>query len=252
MSGPVLEYLLQVKQRRGAGYLILLDPDRLSLDELEQRAAICAEVGVDAILVGTSLTLLVDHREVYERIKRQVEIPVITFPGSGSHVSPLADAIFFLSMVSSRNPELLIGEQVRTAPLLKQWGVEVIATAYLLIESGTLTSVQFMSNTLPIPRTKSDIAMAHALAAEYMGMKLLYLEAGSGAREPVPDEMVRAVSEYCALPIVVGGGIRDPGTARAKVEAGASFVVTGKVVEDGRADLRARLTELSAAVHLKG
>lgn len=252
MAETVLEYLLEVKERRGAGYLALLDPDRLQPEELERRAAICAEEGADAILVGTSLTLLVDHTTLYERIKEKVEIPVITFPGSGSHVSPLADAILFLSMISGRNPELLIGEQVRTAPLLKECGVEVISTAYMLVESGTLTSVQFMSNTLPIPRVKNDIAMAHALAAEYIGMKMLYLEAGSGACEPVPDEMVRAVVDYSSLPVIVGGGIRDPETARAKVEAGASFVVTGKVVEDGDERLGALLGALSAAVHVKG
>ena len=251
MAETVLEYLLEVKERRGAGYLALLDPDRLKPEELERRAALCAERGADAILVGTSLTLLVDHAALYERIKRKVEIPVITFPGSGSHVSPLADAILFLSMISGRNPELLIGEQVRSAPLLKECGVEVISTAYMLVESGTLTSVQFMSNTLPIPRAKNDIAMAHALAAEYIGMKMLYLEAGSGACESVPDEMVRAVVEYSALPVIVGGGIRDPETARAKVEAGASFVVTGKLVEDGDERLGALLGALSAAVHVK-
>lgn len=249
--GSVLEYLLEVRSRRGAGYLTLLDPDRLEPEELEERAALCAEAGADAILVGTSLTMLVDHTALYERIKRQVDIPVISFPGSGSHVSPLADAILFLSMVSSRNPELLIGEQVRTAPLLKKCGVEIISTGYMLIESGVLTSVQFMSNALPIPRSKNDIAMAHALAAEYIGMKMLYLEAGSGADAAVPDAMVRAVVDYVSLPVIVGGGIRDPETARAKVEAGASFVVTGKVVEDDHARLRALLGELSAAVHVK-
>jgi putative glycerol-1-phosphate prenyltransferase len=248
MSRAVLQQLLEVAERRGAGYLVLLDPDRVPLDELEERAALCVEAGADAILVGTSLTLLIDHTAVYQAIRQRVQVPVITFPGSGSHVSPLADAVLFLCMVSSRNPELLIGEQVRTAPLLKACGVEVIATAYLLIESGTLTSVQFMGNTLPIPRAKNDIAMAHALAAEYLGMKLVYLEAGSGAAESVPDGMVRAVADYVGLPVVVGGGIRDPRTARAKVEAGARFVVTGTVVEEDSG----RLRELSAAVHLKG
>ena len=224
MKGSVLEYLLQVKARRGAGYLTLLDPDRLTLDELEARAALCAAAGADAILVGTSLTMLVDHTVVYERIRRQVEIPVIAFPGSGSHISSLADAVLFLSMISTRNPELLIGEQVRTAPLLKKCGVETISTGYMLIESGMLTSVQFMSNGLPIPRYKNDIAMAHALAAEYIGMKMIYLETGSGAPASVPDEMVRAVVDYVRLPVIVGGGIRDPETARAKVEAGSRRV----------------------------
>lgn len=252
MSRVVLQQLLEVAERRGAGYLVLLDPDRVPPDELEERAALCVEVGADAILVGTSLTLLLDHGAIYRAIRRRVQVPVITFPGSGSHVSPLADAVLFLCMVSSRNPELLIGEQVRTAPLLKQSGVEVIATAYLLIESGTLTSVQFMGNTLPIPRAKNDIAMAHALAAEYLGMKLLYLEAGSGAREPVPDGMIAAVAGYCTLPILVGGGIRDPEVAHGKVAAGARFVVTGNLLEEPLAELRPRLRDLASAVHTRG
>ena len=244
----ILDYLLEVGTRRGAGYLALLDPDRLSLEELERRAVLCAQAGADALLVGTSLMLSSRNAAVFSRLKERVGIPVISFPGSAGQVVPDADAILFLSLISGRNPELLIGQQVRAAPLLKEFGVEAIATGYMLVESGVLTSVEYMSGTRPIPRHKSDIAMAHALAAEYLGMKLVYLEAGSGAREPVPDEMVRAVAEYASLPVVVGGGIRDPDTARAKVDAGARFVVTGTVVEDDCS----RLQELSAAVHVKG
>ena len=193
-----------------------------------------------------------NHAAFFERIKEQVDIPVISFPGGASQVTPAADAILFLSMISGRNPELLIGQQVKGAPILKEFGVEIISTGYMLIESGTLTSVEFMSNTRPIPRDKYDIAMAHALAAEYIGMKLVYLEAGSGAARSVPDEMVRAVVDYISLPVVVGGGIREAETARAKVEAGASFVVTGKIVEDDHSRLRELLGELSTAVHIKG
>jgi len=246
--GTILDYLLQVRKRRGAGYLVLLDPDRLPAQELEQRALACAEAGADAILIGTSLMFSNSgNAAAFARIKERVEIPVIGFPGDAGQVVPAADAVLFLSMISGRNPELLIGQQVRAAPLLKESGVEVIATGYMLIESGTLTSVEFMSNTRPIPRHKIDIAMAHALAARYLGMKLIYLETGSGAGAAVPDEMVRAVQEYASLPVVVGGGIRDGETARAKVEAGAGFVVTGTAVEKDQG----RLRELSAAVHIK-
>lgn len=252
MTDAVLRHLLDVAARRGAGYLVLLDPDRLAPELLEERACACAEAGADAILVGTSLTLMLDHSSVYRRIKSQVQIPVITFPGCGSHVSPLADAVLFLSMVSSRNPELLIGEHVRTAPLLKHCAVEVISTAYLLVASESLTSVQFMSNSQPIPRDKADIAMAHALAAEYIGMRLLYLEAGSGARQPVPDEMIAAVADYASLPIIVGGGIRTPAAARAKVAAGAAFVVTGQIVEERGAAAPGLMREVAAAVHHRG
>ncbi len=242
----VLEYLLSVRARRGAGYLTLLDPDRLSVEELEHRVDLSVEAGADAILVGTSLMFTAHYAECFARIKARANIPVISFPGGASQVVPTADAILFLSMISGRNPELLIGEHVRAAPLIKEFGVEAIPTGYMLVESGHMTSVEFMSSTRPLPRRKNDIAMAHALAAEYLGMKIIYLETGSGADSSVPDEMVRMVAEYISLPLIVGGGIRNPETARAKVEAGASFVVTGSLVEDDHA----RLSEVSASVHV--
>jgi phosphoglycerol geranylgeranyltransferase len=246
LGDTVLDYLLATRTRRGAGYLTLLDPDRLSIEELEQRAELCVDAGADAILIGTSLMFSARYAECFARVKERVNVPVISFPGGAGQVVPTADAILFLSMISGRNAELLIGEHVRAAPLIKEYGVEAIPTGYMLIESGTLTSVEFMSTTRPLPRAKNDIAMAHALAAEYLGMKLIYLETGSGADVSVPDEMVRAVSEYVSLPVIVGGGIRDAETARMKVEAGASFVVTGSIVENDHA----RLRELSAAVHI--
>ena len=244
-----LERLLEVRARRGAGYLTLLDPDRLSLDELESRAQACADAGADGILVGTSLMLSAPgNTRLFERLRVAVDIPVVSFPGDAGQVVSTADAILFLSMVSGRNAELLIGQHVRAAPLLKEYGVEVIPTAYMLVESGTLTAVEYISTTKPIPRTKDDIAMAHALAAQYLGMKLVYLETGSGAAASVPVSMVRSVSRYVDLPVIVGGGIRDPEVAREKVDAGAAFVVTGSVVEDDPG----RLRELSAAVHVSG
>ena len=242
----VLEYLISVRARRGAGYLTLLDPDRLSVAELEHRADLSVEAGADAILVGTSLMFTTHYAECFARIKARANIPVISFPGGANQVVSTADAIFFLSMISGRNPELLIGEQVRAAPLIKEFGVEAIPTGYVLVESGNMTSVEFMSATRPLPRRKNDIAMAHALAAEYLGMKMVYLETGSGADSSVPDDMVRTVAHYISIPVIVGGGIRNAETARAKVEAGASFVVTGSIVEDDHA----RLNEVSAAVHV--
>ena len=130
--------------------------------------------------------------------------------------------------------------------MIKEFGIEAIPTGYVLVESGHMTSVEFMSATRPLPRRKNDIAMAHALAAEYLGMKMIYLETGSGADSPVPDEMVCKVAQYISLPVIVGGGIRNAETARAKVEAGASFVVTGSLVEEDHA----QLSEVSAAVHV--
>ncbi|MEE3233891.1 MAG: phosphoglycerol geranylgeranyltransferase [Candidatus Latescibacterota bacterium] len=180
-------------------------------------------------------------------MKSRTNLPVICFPGSTSQVTSSADAILFLSMISGRNSELLIGEHVRAAPLIKEYGIEPIATGYILVESGVVTSVEFMSHTRPLPRTKTDIAMAHALAAEYLGMKAIYLETGSGSDESVPLKMISDVSNYVSLPIIVGGGIRDDILARDIVDAGASFVVTGSLVEDDSACL----AQVGAAIHVK-
>ena len=162
-------------------------------------------------------------------------------------VSSSADALLFLSLISGRNPNLLIGEQVKAAPAIKKAGIEVIPTGYMLIESGVLTSVSFVSNTLPIPRNKPDIACAHALAGQYLGLKLIYLEAGSGAEKPVPPVMVKAVSQYIDMPVIVGGGIKDPEYARTLADSGASFVVIGNALED----TPGLVEEFAAAVHKK-
>ena len=142
-----------------------------------------------------------------------------------------ADAIFFMSLISGRNPNYLISEQVKAAPLIQKQGLEPIPTGYLLIDGGTQTSVSFISDTTPIPRDKYEIAWAHALAGQYLGMQLIYLEAGSGAEIPVPDPMISSVKKQVSVPIIVGGGIRSPETAQQKVEAGADFIVTGNVIE---------------------
>ena len=231
-TGSVYRYLLDVKDRRGAGFMVLLDPDRATPERIGEQAARCGEAGVDAILIGSSLIMGNGFEESVRATKRAVEIPVIIFPGEISQVTPEADAILFLSLLSGRNPEYLIGKQIRSAPLIRRIGLEAISTAYLLVDSGRTTSVEFMSNTKPLPADKPDIAVAHALVAEMFGMKFIYLEAGSGATRPVPDEMVRAVSSEVSIPIIVGGGIRDPETVAARVKSGASFVVVGNHLEE--------------------
>jgi phosphoglycerol geranylgeranyltransferase len=156
---------------------------------------------------------------------------MILFPGSAIQVNKFADAILFLSLVSGRNPQYLIGEQVDGAPLIKSFGIEPIPTAYMLIESGAITSVQYVSQTLPIPADKPGIAQVHALAAEYMGMKLVYLEAGSGAPNPVPLGMISQVKEQISIPLIVGGGLTSPNQVQDAVTAGADFVVVGTALE---------------------
>jgi putative glycerol-1-phosphate prenyltransferase len=232
----VYEYLLEAKRIRGAGFMVLLDPDRANPAGILVQAARCRDAGVDAILVGSSLMMGRSFEDAVRAAKEAVDIPVIIFPGEKSQVCEEADAILFLSLLSGRNPEYLIGQQVSSAPLVRSIGLEAISTAYLLVDSGKTTSVEFMSNTKPLPSDKPEIALAHAMAAEILGLKFIYLEAGSGAERPVPDPMIRAVSAGVHIPVIVGGGIRNPETAVKKVEAGASFVVVGNHLEDNGKD----------------
>lgn len=227
-----LERLQEIRTNRGAGYLVLIDPDKMTNDKLPSFIRHATEAGVDGFLVGGSLMQTTAFDEQINIIKRNTTVPVVIFPGSLLQVSPNADAILFLVLISGRNPEHLIGNQVVAAPMITKMGLEAISTGYMIIESGTTTSVEFMSNTKPIPRTKPDIALAHALAAEIIGMKFLYLDAGSGADQSVPNDMISLLTGRCTLPLIVGGGIRTPDEARRKAEAGASFVVTGTINEE--------------------
>ena len=231
MKNNILQFLYSIKNEKKAGFFCLIDPDKQEPEESAKLAEKCQHNGVDVILVGGSLMVKDNFNETVRAIKKQVTMPVLVFPGIFNFVSPYADAILFLSMMSSRNPQLLIGEQVRTAPLIKKYDVEAIPTGYFLIESGSLTSVQFMSNSLPIPRTKCDIAVSHALAAQYLGMKVIFFDGGSGAKQSVPAEMIKKVKENISIPMIVGGGIRTPEEAREKVSAGADFIVIGTAIE---------------------
>lgn len=227
----IYDIIKSYKNRKG--YFCLIDPDKSTPEISADNAGIFEKNGADAILVGSSIMLNDNFDETIRQIKEKVKIPVIIFPGKFNFVSKYADAILLLSMVSSRNPDLLISEQVRSAPLIKKYNLESIGTGYMLIESGSLTSVQYMSNSLPIPRNKPDIAVAHALAAEFLGMKTIYLEAGSGAKNYVPEKLIIEVKKNITIPLIVGGGIRNPETARKVAQAGADIVVTGTIHENG-------------------
>jgi len=227
----IYDKLLDLAKKR-ANYFCLLDPDELQVDKTKDFAKMCEENGADGLLVGGSIMVNNKFQSNLKIIKESVNIPVLIFPGIFDFVSPYADALLLLSVVTSRNPQMLIGEQVRAAPLIKHYGLEAIGTAYMIIESGNSTSVQFMSGSLPLPRTKNDLAVAHALAGQYLGMKLIYMDAGSGAKYAVTDEMVTAVRKNVDLPIILGGGIKTPDVAMQKAKAGADFIVTGNVLED--------------------
>lgn len=247
--GQVFESLLRARDQKGGGFLLLIDPDRSRNTDYLTLAAAAEECGVDALLVGTSFMMAGNFALEVQEIKAVTPLPVIIFPGSYTQITSNADAILYTSLISGRNPQYLIDEQVKGAPFIKAAGLESIPTGYMLIESGPLTSVQFISGTLPIPRGKPDIACAHALAAQYLGMKLVYLEAGSGATKPVPKEMVRMVSSVLDIPILVGGGLKSAEDCADRIEAGADFIVMGTRLE--RDPGFEFLRELTAASHPK-
>ncbi len=239
---------LVAMSKKQANYFCLLDPDNLSGEEAEEFACKSEENGADGLLVGGSLMYHDCFEENLRKIKEKVtKIPVLIFPGLFNFVSPHADALLLLSVVSSRNAQMLIGEQVRAAPLIKRYGIEAIGTGYLLIDGGNSTSVQYMSHSLPIPHAKNDIAAVHALAAQYMGMRIIYMDAGSGALRPISDSMIATVKSDIEIPLIIGGGIREPETASQKAAAGADFIVTGNILEKGfDANL---IKEFARAIH---
>jgi phosphoglycerol geranylgeranyltransferase len=228
----IYNYLQNTIGSKGAAYLVLLDPDKVSKDRLPAFVKHCEKAGVDSFLIGGSLMLNNNFESFIKKVKENTKLPAIIFPGSVHQISDAADAILYLSVISGRNPEHLIGKHVLAAPLIKEAGIEPISTGYILVESGVTTTAQYMSGSLPIPKNKPEIAASTALAAEYLGMKFIYLEAGSGADTTVPDEMIKKVSGFCTIPIIVGGGIKTPSVARRKIENGAKLIVTGNFFEN--------------------
>jgi len=245
----VYEQLLQIREEKGAGYLVLIDPDKQSMQEAIELARVCSESGVDGLLLGGSLMFTHIFDDLIKGIKTASPLPLIIFPGSTRQLSPYANAILYLSLISGRNAYYIIGDQVLAAPIIKSMNLEAISTAYMLIESGNITSAQFLSDTRPIPREKPDISVAHAMAAELLGMRMIYLEAGSGAHLSVPEEHIAAICRYTSLPVIVGGGIRAPEEAARKVAAGASFIVTGNVIEKNRD--RALISAFADSIHTR-
>ena len=242
----VLNHLREVTTTFDAGHLVLIDPDEFSVSDCVALVHQAEDAQTDAILLGGSF-LTTDLNPVAKTLKKESRLPIILFPGDAMHLSPHADAILFLSLISGRNANFLIGEQVKAAPRLREHAIESIPTGYMLIDSGQQTSVGFMSGTTPLPRDKFDIAWAHALAAEYLGMQLVYLEAGSGVECPVPNPMISAIKERVNIPIIVGGGIATPEIAAQKVEAGADFIVTGTAIENS--DSASLIKQFTDAIH---
>jgi len=231
-------------QNRTAGrksLAVLIDPDKTSPEQCLVMAKEATACQVDYFLIGSSI-LKQDHLEqCIMALKNTCTIPVILFPGNIMQVSNKADAILFLSLISGRNPELLIGNHVLVAPLIKASRLEVIPTGYMLIDSGSPTSASYMSQTFPIPHDKNDIAECTALAGELLGLSAIYLDAGSGARYPVSASMVRTVKRSINLPLIVGGGIKTAEKAEELCNAGADIIVVGNALEAG-SELMAELS----------
>ena len=212
-------------------FAVLLDPDKVEQDALAEWLVQVADYAVDFFLVGGSLVTNYAHREVVATIRRQCPTPIILFPGNPLHIEPSADAILFLSLISGRNPEFLIGQHVIAAPLLKKSGLEILPTGYLLVDSGTQTTVSYISGTMPLPHDKPDVAACTAMAGEMLGLQLMYLDAGSGARRPVSPAMIAAVRAVVDVPLVVGGGINSGEKAYEALKAGADLIVIGNGIE---------------------
>ena len=228
----IFRYLCDTIDKLGAAFCVLIDPDKAHPGKLRIFVEQSKDLNVDALFVGSSLLMNDSFDDTVKQVKSLAKIPVVLFPGSQKQVSRYADAILFLSLISGRNPNFLFGDHVIAAPAIKENNIEPIATGYMLVESGSVSTTEYISNTRPIPRDKLDIAVAHALAAEYIGLKLIYLEAGSGAALTVPNAMITAIDEITNLPIIVGGGITSPELAREKVDAGADIIVIGNSLEN--------------------
>lgn len=224
---------------------VLVDPDKTSLRQVAELAVLAREAGANYFFVGSSLLLNNQLSACVKTLKASSNIPVILFPGNSLQVCADADAILFLSLISGRNADFLIGQHVLSAPLLKESGLEIIPTGYMLIDSGQHTSVNYMSQTLPIPHTKNDIAVATALAGEMLGMKTMYLDAGSGGKLPVSTHMIEAVKQSVSTPLIVGGGIKTPEKALQNCLAGADIIVVGNAIEKDQS----LITEISSAIH---
>jgi len=210
---------------------VLIDPDKPTDAQILSIVEDAKAADVDFFFVGGSLLVTDSLDHCIKLIKANCDIPVLIFPGNSLQISKYCDGFLLLSLISGRNPEMLIGRHVIAAPYLKLYGNEIIPTGYMLIDSGKATSVSYMSDTTPIPHDKDDIAMCTAIAGEMLGLKLIYLEAGSGASIPVSTSMISKVKKMIQIPLIVGGGIKTPEMAEEAVRAGADVIVIGTAFE---------------------
>ena len=243
MVDKVERYLLDYIKQNGAAHITLIDPEKVTTASAASTASAAEECGTAAIMVGGSTSMSTGHLDnVLKAIKKNVKAPVILFPNNVTGISRFADAIWFMSLVNSLDPYFLIGAQILGAPMVKRYSLEAIPLGYIIVGEGGTASI--VGRAAPIPYEKPELAVAHALAAQYLGMRFVYLEGGSGASNPVPPEMVRMVKSQLDIPLIVGGGIKTGEQAKKAVAAGADIIVTGTVIEQNGDQAKIReLTE---------
>ncbi len=245
MKEKILDSIGKQKANGHKAFAVLIDPDKLTSESLLETIQLAKQANVDYLFVGGSLVVTDTLDKVVAAIKANCSIPVVLFPGSPDQITPKADALLYLSLISGRNPELLIGQHVISAPFVRQSGLEIIPVGYMLIDGGTPTTVSYISNTNPIPSNKNDIASCTAMAGEMLGLKVIYMDAGSGAQRAIPTIMISQVAKYVQVPIIVGGGITNPEKAKENCLAGADIIVVGNAIEKDPA----LISQMAAAIH---
>ncbi|MBS1627917.1 MAG: geranylgeranylglyceryl/heptaprenylglyceryl phosphate synthase [Bacteroidetes bacterium] len=245
MKHTIYNQFIQNKQTNKKSFAVLIDPDKVDNASIEQLVGLATETNVDYFFVGGSLVITTHLDDCIRQIKTSCNIPVVLFPGSPSQVSRYADALLYLSLISGRNPELLIGQHVVSVSHVKKSGLEIIPTGYMVIDGGAPTTVSYISNATPIPADKADIAMCTAMAGEMLGMKLIYMDAGSGAKKPITERMIEKVAQNIEIPLIIGGGITNAEKAYLNCKAGADVIVVGNAIEKDPMLIK----EISSAVH---
>jgi len=226
-------------------FSVLIDPDKQNFADLHKTVSRCNDAQIDFFLVGGSIITKGDIATTVRFIKENSKIPVVLFPGNHQHVTQHADGILFLSLISGRNPSFLIGNQVLAAPIIQKTDLEVLPTGYMLVDCGTTTTAIYMSETAPLPYHKPDIAAATALAGEYLGLKMIYIDGGSGAQKTISTDMIKQVKSVLSIPLIIGGGIKSALQANDIYQAGADIIIIGNGAEENRsliqeiADVRA-------------
>jgi phosphoglycerol geranylgeranyltransferase len=244
MVGRVETYLLQRIKAEGSIHVTLIDPEKVTSAQAAKIAENSKASGTSAVMIGGSTFVSQTHLDEVVQAVKSVKIPTILFPNNVTGISRCADAIWFMSLLNSVDPYFVIGAQILGAPLVKKFGLEPISMGYVIVGEGGTAAI--MGKAIPVPYDKPELAAAHALAGQYLGMHFLYLEGGSGAKNPVPPEMIRVVKQCVEIPLVVGGGIRTREQALAASSAGADIIVTGNVVETG--DAKGKISEIIAGI----